>query len=298
MSVRARSCDIALTDVTFRYADPSRRDAPSALESVGLSIASGDVLGLVGHNGAGKSTLLAIIAGLLEPSVGSASIDGRPASECVGTGRVGLLTAKLRLYPNFSVAETLRVFARLHGSPTAADDVERVIDAVAVRGYRDAWVGTLSTGLRKRVALAVLLLSDPDVLLLDEPFAGLDPQSVEVVSALIARAAREGCAVIVASHDLPELEEVAHHVLVLRQSRAIAYGRVDDLRRLAGAQAGFCAETDQGVFPLPGSLRELIPHLQELERRGVELRAITQRRASLTQVYAALHDHELERVVA
>jgi ABC-type multidrug transport system ATPase subunit len=180
----------------------------NALEDINFAVVPGAIHGLVGHNGAGKTTLLLLAAGLLRPVGGSVDYGTVPATEISGTGSVGLLTANIGLFPQFTVRETLTIFARLVSGQKVNDAVAEAASRLTICGQMDSRIGALSTGLRKRAMLAAVLIAEPDLLLLDEPFAGLDPPSVEAITEIAREHAASGRTVIIASHDLPELQTV------------------------------------------------------------------------------------------
>ena len=158
-----------------------------ALRGVSVSVPPGATLAVLGPNGAGKSTLLRVLAGLLRPHAGRVDV----------RGRVGLLGHEPLLYRELTARENLRYHARLHGVPAAR--VEALLDALGLTGRADDRVAELSRGLVQRVAAARAVLHEPDVLLLDEPYANLDPAGAARLAALVGRA--EGRTRVVTSHD-------------------------------------------------------------------------------------------------
>jgi len=171
----------------------------TVLDDVSLTLPAGASLVVFGPNGAGKSTLLRILATLLRPHRGEVRILGEPLPDRAWAvrGRVGLLTHEPLLYSDLSARENLRFHARLHG--VAADRVEMLLDAVALRVRADDPIHTFSRGMVQRVAVCRAVLHDPEVLLLDEPRANLDPAAAELVEPLIGRSS--GRTRIITSHD-------------------------------------------------------------------------------------------------
>ena len=193
------------------------------LADVSFSCGSGDVLGLLGPNGAGKSTLLAILATLLTPSSGEVRYggrDGRPDGAL--RGRIGWLGHDLQLYPELTGRENLRFFARLHG--VAA--VERAVDEALARARLDAAaddpVASYSRGMRQRLAVERAVLHGPRLLLLDEPFTGLDRRSALDLVARLRALAAAGALIVMATHDLETAGAVLSRALVLRGGRVAA----------------------------------------------------------------------------
>jgi heme exporter protein A len=174
---------------------------------------------VVGPNGAGKSTLLRLLAGLARPTAGSVTLDGAPPTrEPAGRRSIGLLSHQSHLYDDLSAVENLAFAARLHGlagDPTA--NAQRRLAAVGLTLGIDQPVRTLSRGTVQRVAIARALMHGPRVLLLDEPFSGLDPAATEQITALLDAERRTGKALVLVSHDVHQSWALATHVHVLIQ---------------------------------------------------------------------------------
>ena len=211
---------IELEDVGRAYGERT------ALAGVTLTLEPGGTLAVFGANGAGKTTLLRILATLLRPHAGRARVLGRdlPADAWAVRGRVGLLAHDPLLYRELSARENLRFHARLHGVAEAR--VEALLDQVGLRARGDEPVRTLSRGMTQRVAICRAALHEPELLLLDEPLANLDPGAAEAVEPLIGRNA--GPARVVISHDVAHGLDEADVVLGLRAGRAeIVAARAD-----------------------------------------------------------------------
>jgi len=200
-----------------------------ALSRITLTCPAGEILGLLGPNGAGKSTLLAILATLLAPSSGEVRYGTRTAAEAGPAlrARLGLLAHDLHLYPELTARENLRFFARLHGLPGVDARVGAGLENAALTDRADEAVSGFSRGMRQRLALERALLHEPRLLLLDEPFTGLDDQSALALVARLRGLSARGAIVVVATHDLDVAEGVLDRVAVLRDGRLIA---VDDAR--------------------------------------------------------------------
>jgi len=213
-----------------------------ALGGVDLELRCGEVTVLLGANGSGKTSLLRILAGILPPTGGEVRLFGIAAPASVGgrerrrlRGRVGYLSQRPALDPEMTVAETLRLLATLHGVGRAErrGRVGELAAGYGVAGHLDRRVEELSGGLRRRLHLAGGMIHDPELLLLDEPTAGLDPRGVELLWAdLVARAAR-GRAVAVVTHDLAAAERHARRLAILDRGRVVAAG---EPRRLLAEQ--------------------------------------------------------------
>jgi heme exporter protein A len=190
-----------------------------ALSEVGLTLAEGRTLVVFGPNGAGKTTLLRVLATLLRPHAGSVRVlgSGLPDEAWAVRGRVGLLAHEPLLYRELTAAQNLRYHARLHG--VAEQRIGELLDAVAMSRRADEPLRTLSRGMVQRVAVARAVLHDPELLLLDEPYANLDPAAIELVSPLIGPAS--GRTRVVCSHDPGGGLAEADLVLGLRAGRPV-----------------------------------------------------------------------------
>jgi ABC-2 type transport system ATP-binding protein len=194
--------------------------ARRALQDVSFSAAPGELLAIIGPNGAGKTTLLQILAGALDPTTGRVSLDRRD---------VGWVPQQPAIYSKLSVRENLRLFARLEKVADVGGTVERMLEQAGLSDRAGDAVGTLSGGNQQRVNIAVGLLGDPAVLLLDEPANGLDPEGIHWLRGLIRRQADEGRTVLVSSHLLAEVEQTCTHVVVMHKGTVVANGPVDDV---------------------------------------------------------------------
>ncbi|HYM56849.1 MAG TPA: ABC transporter ATP-binding protein [Solirubrobacteraceae bacterium] len=199
----------------------------TALVGITLTLPPGRTLAVFGANGAGKTTLLRILATLLRPHAGRARVLGGelPRDGWAVRGRVGLLAHDPLLYRELSARENLRFHARLHGVPEAR--VERLLDEVGLLGRADEPVRTLSRGMAQRVAICRAVLHEPELLLLDEPLAHLDPGAAEAVAPLIGRGA--GPTRVVISHDVEHGLDEADLVLGLKRARPVVMAPAADV---------------------------------------------------------------------
>lgn len=194
-----------------------------ALAKVTLTVTAGEILGLLGPNGAGKSTLLGLLATLVTPSHGSIRYSGHTARSSEGgvRARIGLLAHELHLYPELTARQNLEFFAKLHGVHSEASVVEAV-EAAGLTGRANDPVSGFSRGMRQRLALERSLLHRPRLVLMDEPFTGLDDRAVGVVADRLRGLAAAGAIVIVATHDLDVAEGLVTRVTVVREGRVVA----------------------------------------------------------------------------
>jgi ABC-2 type transport system ATP-binding protein len=202
-----------------------RFGARAALREVSFELRSGEAAGIIGPNGAGKTTLLSILAGVLAPDEGELTQTG---------GSVGWVPQQPALYSKLSAAENLRLFARLEklADPEAA--VARMLEQTALADRADEEVGRLSGGNRQRVNIAIGLLSEPSVLLLDEPSASLDPRQRERLWEFISALAQRGTTVVFSTHNVAEVERYANRVLLLADGELLFTGTPRELEQAVG----------------------------------------------------------------
>jgi ABC-2 type transport system ATP-binding protein len=210
-------------DLVKRFGD---RDA---LRGVSFSARRGELLAVIGPNGAGKTTLLSILAGARTPDAGNLS--KRP-------DEIGWVPQQAALYRRLTVAENLRLFARLEGLEDVDATVERMLDQTALGGRRDDPVGTLSGGNQQRVNIAIGLLSRPPLLLLDEPSAGLDPRQRVRLWEFVGELAGAGTTVLFATHNIAEAERYGQRLLVLADGEALFDGTSEELHATVPDSAG------------------------------------------------------------
>lgn len=194
----------------------------TAVNGIDLKIDAGEAVALLGPNGAGKSTLLRLCATSLRPSAGMLQLFGEDAHESRLQARrqIGFLSHQSFLYPDLTITENLLFYAEMYGA--AASRVGELIEQVGVRGWANRPVRTLSKGLEQRCALARALLHEPRLLLLDEPFTGLDTQAAEMLSHTLGREQDRGTTVLMATHDLDRAATLCGRAVVLQQGRVCA----------------------------------------------------------------------------
>lgn len=192
-----------------------------ALDDVSFDVAPGELVALIGPNGAGKTTLLSILAGALQPSAGEAV---RPPGRSVGW-----VPQRPALYSKLTVAENLRLFARLEGVPEVTATVERMLEQTDLAARADDRLRSLSAGNQQRVNIAIGLLSQPPVLLLDEPSASLDPRQRERLWEFIVALAGQGTSIVYSTHDLHEARRHSQRVLALEEGRVMFWGKPEEM---------------------------------------------------------------------
>jgi ABC-2 type transport system ATP-binding protein len=201
------------------------------LEGVSFAVAPGQMFGFCGSNGAGKTTTMRIAMGLARADAGEVRWAGRPVDEAVRR-RIGYMPEERGLYPKMKVGEQLTYFARLHGmgAAAAARAAAAWADRLGLGERRGDRVEKLSLGNQQRVQLAAALVSEPDVLILDEPFSGLDPVGVDSLAEALLEQCRRGVPVVFSSHQLDLVERLCDAVGILARGKIVASGAVDELR--------------------------------------------------------------------
>jgi len=232
-----------------------------ALDDVSFTVPDGAIVGFVGPNGAGKTTAMRIALGVLEADEGEVRWRGRPI-DAVARRRFGYMPEERGLYPRMKVHDQLVYLARLHGlsRADAARRSDEVIDVLGVAARRDDRVEALSLGNQQRVQLAAALVHEPDALVLDEPFSGLDPVGVDVLSGVLRRQAdNHGVPVVFSSHQLELIERVCDAVVLIDHGRVVASGTIDELRASRARRlyrVEVASDTSDWYASIPGVARE------------------------------------------
>src|SRR5215212_6883601 len=210
-----------------------------ALDALTLRLDPGDVFGFIGPNGAGKSTTMKIVAGLLSPTSGSASVLGK---NVVSNGEfirrsVGYMPDAFGVYEDLKVCEYLEFFASAYGIPRKQRRtiVQDVLELTDLKYKQDAFVDSLSRGMQQRLGLARVLVHDPPILLLDEPASGLDPRARIEIRELLKELQRLGKTIMISSHILSELGEFCNKLGIIERGRLIIHGTIEDLMARARA---------------------------------------------------------------
>jgi ABC-2 type transport system ATP-binding protein len=209
-----------------------------AVDGINLRVPEGAIYGLIGPNGAGKTTTIRMLAGLLEPSNGDILLHGEPQN---GNWRelhhkIGYMPDFFGVYEDMLVWEYLDFFARCYNLPPTnrRQVVDELLELVDLAHKRDAYVQTLSRGMRQRLCLAHALVQDPQVLLLDEPASGLDPRARVEMRALLRELGAMGKTIVLSSHILSELADLCTEIAIIEQGRIVANGSLDEISQQAG----------------------------------------------------------------
>jgi ABC-2 type transport system ATP-binding protein len=237
-----------------------------ALDGVSFHAARGEVLGLLGPNGAGKSTALAICTGLLVPDSGSVELGDAGSPRSPAARRlIGLAPQQIALYEDLTARENLVFLARIHGVHDPVRRSDELLDMVGLLPRARDRVRTYSGGMQRRLNLAAAIVHDPPVILLDEPTAGVDPQSRSGILELVQRLAAEGRAVIYTTHYMEEAQRLCSRVAIVDQGRVLATGTVPELIASHGGESVVTVDTPAGAR----STRTREP-LREIERALAE----------------------------
>lgn len=300
---------LSVASVSFRY----RGAAAPALRELSVTIPDGMVYGLLGPNGAGKTTLISLIAGLASAERGSIDFSGRPLAEARADDptAIALVPQDHAFYPMLTVRENLRCFGGVLGLKGALLNgrIDAAIAFARLEAVIDRRAGELSGGLKRRLNLAIGLLGQPKLLLLDEPTVGVDPQSRAFLLESVAALPAAGTSVIYTSHYMEEVEAICGRVAIIDGGRVLAEGSLDELtgsgqreleltldRALPPGLAERFAAQDEGDFKfrlfLP-STADLAPVLAELTAAGCDLREIKLGRPSLEQLFMRLTQRTL-----
>jgi ABC-2 type transport system ATP-binding protein len=293
-----------------------RRSTVQALDEVSLTVEEGAIFGLLGPNGAGKTTLVKILLGLVHPTSGTARLFDRPAGDPAARERIGFVPENHRFPGFFTAVQTLHAYGRLADVPRA-DRKERIpalLERLDLDGRGDSKVETFSKGMLQRLGLAQALLSDPDLLFLDEPTGGVDPVGRRAIRDIVLELRDEGKTIFLNSHLLSEVEKVCTQIAILREGSLVRQGSVEELTAVERVYDlvstplpdSLVAETDLPLRPAPDgspsdpALKQYRVHaddratlnavLDRLRGADVEIESITPLRQSLEDYFIDVVD--------
>ena len=246
-----------------------RYGAATVVDDVSLHVEAGECLGVIGPNGAGKTTTLRICLGLAAPDAGEIEAFGLPIPEQAREAkkRIGVVTQFDSLDPDFDCVENLRVFGRYFGlpAPVIAERIPRLLEFAALQSKARSKPGELSGGMRRRLNLARALINDPDLLLLDEPTTGLDPQARHLMWERLKALLQQGKAILLTTHFMDEAERLCDRLLVLDHGRRIAEGTPRGLiaEHLEGDVVEVFGEGARAAAERHGALAQRVEHSGE-----------------------------------
>ncbi|HEU5469765.1 MAG TPA: ABC transporter ATP-binding protein [Actinophytocola sp.] len=273
-----------------------------AVDDLSFTVEPGTVTGFLGPNGAGKTTTLRCVLGLVAPTAGGATIGGRPyAGLTTPPKNVGALLEASSFHPARTARSHLRIYCTVSGIPKQRAD--EVLELVGLSSAADRKVKGFSMGMRQRLGLAAALLGDPEVLILDEPANGLDPEGIVWLRQFLRRLAGEGRTILVSSHVLSEVEQTVDHVVIINRGTLVRQGKLDELAehhghavlvrspeidRLVTALDGKAELTKlpDGAVRVIGPTTAEVGHIAFTER--IELHELATERSDLEEIFFAL----------
>jgi ABC-2 type transport system ATP-binding protein len=282
------------------------------LKGVSFTVKQGDIFGYLGPNGAGKTTTIRVLLGLLKLTSGRATILREDISKDEARRKVGFILESDGLYDNKTAEENLGYYARIYGVAESAERIDRILDLVGLRDRAKDKIGTYSKGMRQRLALARAMAHDPELVILDEPTAGVDPLGqIEMRELILNMAYKEGKTVFLSSHNLDEVQRICNHIALIDRGEIKLYGELEQLQREISGN-GVEIETTEAIAESLFSELKSLYHLglrarkdktltfvpQEgvrvpdivslLVRQGVEIEGVSKKEASLEEIYSAI----------
>jgi ABC-2 type transport system ATP-binding protein len=242
----------------------------TAVDDLSFGLQRGEVMGFLGPNGSGKSTTVSMILGLVRPTKGSVAINGEQLKGQPGlvANNIGAIIENPAFYPYLSGRDNLRALAMMAGK---VDDgrIQHLLDLVNMADRGDRPYKTFSLGMKQRIGIAATLITNPAIVILDEPTNGLDPAGQREIREIIPRLAHEGHAVLLASHLLHEVEQVSDRVTIIQKGKFIRAGRVEELLQ-AGSAIEVVLDSEQQIPPAVNVLRQQ-NYIQEVKADGATL---------------------------
>jgi ABC-2 type transport system ATP-binding protein len=283
------------------------------LKSVSFAVEPGDIFGYLGPNGAGKTTTIRIILGLFKPDAGKVSLLGRDVTVDETRKQVGFVLESDGLYDNVSGYENIAYYAQIYGVIQAERMVRRVIELVGLADRARDKVSAYSKGMRQRLALARAMVHNPDILVLDEPTAGVDPSGqIEVRQIILDMAHKEGKTIFLSSHNLDEVQRICNRIALIDRGEIKLYGELDKLQRRMGRgevmietrepvsesvltelarmpQIDIQSRKDRAVvLTLGKGGADVSDVITSLTQRGVKIEQVVRRDASLEEIYTTI----------
>lgn len=273
--------------------NPFKKRKGAGITHVDFSIAKGSIIGLVGTNGAGKTTLLRMISGILPLDEGTIKRDGIVLDSDALRSLVGCMPEQVRWSSQATIRRTMTEFAHLRGCT-----VQSALDVLAVVGLKnrmDSTLDSLSQGMRQRLSLGVALLGTPRVLILDEPFNGMDPVAIDAFKRLLRSLANTGISIVVSSHHLAELDHLVDTIALLHRGQLLAHGTTDSLRTRLGFERVTEIVLDRAIDE---ELLQAMTILEHVESEGLHRYVIESAQHDLLEVLVAKnHNISTWRVV-
>ncbi|SIQ61133.1 ABC-2 type transport system ATP-binding protein [Chryseobacterium sp. RU37D] len=197
------------------------------VNNISFDVEKGNVYGLLGPNGSGKSTTFGMLLSTINPTQGEWSWFGKEGTDSETLKKIGAIIEQPNFYPYLSAETNLKIVAEIKGAPSSR--IDEVLKTVGLLERKKDTFKTYSLGMKQRLAIASAMLNNPEVLILDEPTNGLDPEGIIQIREIISNIAKQGITIIIASHLLDEIEKICSHVIVLKEGNSIYCGRVDEM---------------------------------------------------------------------
>ncbi len=283
-----------------------------AINSVSLEVENGQILGILGRNGAGKTTTIKSIMGIIEPDSGSITFDGEDISKSKTS--IGYLPEERGLYVNAVVKDQLLYFAMLNGmdKKTALEEIKRLLEQFKIPTYLNKKVKTLSKGNKQKIQLISAILHKPQIVILDEPFSGLDPVNIELFKNTVLGLKETGTTILFSSHRMEDVEEMCDYIVMLNKGVVVEsntvkglidkYSRENEMNIVVSAEINHLIEQNGlNIVCQEGTSYDVrfenSEQLQKLYRSildaGIELQEVRSRKASLQEIFVKeLADHE------
>ena len=277
----------------------------TAVDNLSFSIEKGNVYGILGPNGSGKSTTLGIVLNVVNKTSGNFSWFGGDVSTHNALKKVGAIIERPNFYPYMTAKQNLELVCKIKG--VATNQVQKTLDTVGLLDRQDDTFKGFSLGMKQRLAIASALLNTPEILILDEPTNGLDPQGIHQIRGIIQKIASQGTTILLASHLLDEVEKVCTHVVVLSKGKSLYVGRVEQMNASFGFVTLQCSdmpglkkvlEESTSFENIKQDAAYLVANLtQEMDaaklnaflfEKGITLSHLVQRKESLEEKFLAL----------